>query len=279
MVSPIFRSLFRRSKKNKASRPLSRKPRLGVELLEAREVLSTTIAQWSFTGSTPAPNNAQNGSTGNTVSQETATTNNSTGTPALLALGMYNSYNGGNSASDDILATAGTAHSTFSESTLRVRGSTHNGWAVFNISPGTANGAPQYSQGVEMDVSTAGYSNIQVSFDWYSTTQGIRDLQVQYNTNVNNAGGWTNFVAPGGTSTATSVGNGISPAGTYIAAANDYWNGAGSAPQITVDLSGISGANNDPNFGIRLVSAFDSSHTLSPADYAGALDVYLGDLR
>ncbi len=138
---------------------------------------------------------------------------------------------------------------TLTEQTLRVRGAPNNGWATH------AAGAPQYSQGIEMDISTAGYANIQFSFDWYSTTQGIRDLQFQYNTNTSNSAGWTNF-------------GGTSPTGTYIATPNDFYNAPGS-PSINVNLSSIAGANNDPTFGVRLVAAFDSTGNL-PNEFASA---------
>lgn len=194
----------------------------------------TTITGWSFTSTVAAPDNSPAPTTG-------------TGTAATL--GMTNPYNGGNTASDDVVSTAGTANSSFSEDTWRIRGAQtptgHNGWA---------NAAPQYSQGLELDASTAGYQNIGFSFDWYSTTQGIRDLQFQYNLNTANSGGWVNF-------------GGTSPTGTYIATPNDYYNAPGS-PTISINLSSITGANNDPNFGVRLVSAYDSTGNID--GYAGA---------
>ena len=120
--------------------------------------------------------------------------------------------------------------------------------------PPRAAAAAQYTQGLELDVSTVGFTSIQFGFDWYSTNQGIRDLQVQYNTNINNPNSWTNI-------------GGTSATGTYIAVPNDWYSSA--HPEISVDLSSISGANNDPNFGVRLVSAFDSTGNV-PGDYAGA---------
>ncbi|MGD0767903.1 MAG: PEP-CTERM sorting domain-containing protein [Tepidisphaeraceae bacterium] len=206
-----------------------------------RSASATVITQWSFSATVAAPDNSPSPSTG----VGTATT-----------LGMTNSYNTGNTASDDVLSTPGTAIPSFSEYTWRIRGAQSpagdNGWATYQ---GGA-GAPEYSQGLELDSSTAGYQNIQFAFDWYSTTQGIRDLQFQYNTNVSNASGWTNF-------------GGTSPTGTYIATSNDFYNAAIPPGTITVDLSSISGANNDPNFGIRLVSAFDSTGNVVD-DYAAA---------
>ncbi len=162
------------------------------------------------------------------------------GTATLIGFG----YNSG-TPSGDVTLTAGTAHSSFSEYLLRVRNAS-GGWSL---------GAPQYSQGLELDASTVGEQNIGFSFDWYTTTQGIRDLSVQYNLNTGNSSGWT---AIGGTTLA----------GTYVATPNDYYGAASSSPTITLDLSSITGANNDPNFGIRLVSAFDS--TGNTASYASA---------
>jgi hypothetical protein len=203
--------------------------------LDARADFST-ITEWNFNtiGVKPAPYNSP------------APT---TGTGTAIILGMNNSYNGGNTANADILLTAGTADPSFTEDTWRIRGTSHNGWATH------AAGAAQYTQGIELDTSTVGYTGIKFSFDWYSTTQGIRDLQFQYNLNTANSSGWTNF-------------GGTSPTGTYIAVSNDFYNAPGS-PTITVDLSGITGANNDANFGVRLVSAFDSTGNV-PNDYASA---------
>ena len=68
--------------------------------------------------------------------------------------------------------------------------SANNGWAT------AAAGAAEYTQGIELDTSTVGHSNIVFSFDWYATSQSIRDLQVQYNTNTTNPNGWTNYHRP-----------------------------------------------------------------------------------
>ena len=131
-------------------------------------------------------------------------------------------------------------------------------------------GAPEYSQGIELDTSTVGYSNINFSFDWYSTTQGVRDLQFQYNLNTSNSAGWTNI----------GTANGIMPPGTvpdgpgsqnyvFVATPNDFYGGAN--PQtITVNLSTLTAAGNDPNFGVRLVSAFDDTGHYN--DYVSATE-------
>jgi hypothetical protein len=193
------------------------------------------IAAWTF----PATAGAGDNSPAPTFGTGTATT-----------LGMTNSYNGGNTTSDDVLSTSGTANPNFTENLWRIRGTGHNGWATFQ----NGAGAPQYSQGIQLDTSTVGYSNIVFSFDWYSTTQGTRDLQVQYNTGSD----WVNYQGP-------------SPTGTFVATSNDYNNAALSPvnPTIYIDLSGVAAANNNPDLGIRLVSAFDSTGTLG-TEYASA---------
>jgi hypothetical protein len=197
---------------------------------------SAVITDWSFTAVVAAPDNSPAPSVG-------------AGT--AITLGMTNSYNGGNTASDDILSTSGTAQPAFTEFTWRIRGAANNGWATH------AAGAAQYTQGVEFDVSTAGFTGITLGFDWYSTTQGIRDLQVQYNLNKGNSAGWTNI-------------GGTSPTGTYIATSNDWYSATSpSTPMIVVSFASIVGANNDPNFGVRLVSAYDSTGNVAN-DYASA---------
>ena len=55
-----------------------------------------------------------------------------------------------------------------------------NGW---NLS------APPCTQGAQFMVSTAGHSYIVLQFDWYTTNQGVRDLQVLYTTNGGSS--WT----------------------------------------------------------------------------------------
>ena len=84
------------------------------------------IAAWDFPTTAAAPDN----SPAPTYGAGTATT-----------LGMTNSYNGGNTASDDVLATAGTANKKFSENLWRIRGTPNNGWATYQNGAGRRNTA------------------------------------------------------------------------------------------------------------------------------------------
>lgn len=200
----------------------------------AAQASAGVITQWSFSSTAVSP----------PVNNPAPSTGTGTATP----LGMTNSYtftNGaggatlgtGSVAACDILASTGVANSSFSEGTWRIRGGltassaggNNNGWSL---------SAPQYTQGAEFDVSTVGFQNITVNFDWFSTNQGVRDLQEQYTLNGTT---WTNI---------NSV---------LVAVPNDF--NVDSTPGNTIDLTAIPGANNNPSFGIRLVSSYDPTYS------------------
>ena len=257
---------------------------LGIALaLSVAIAKAAVITQWSFNS---------NSATANANPNSPLPT---TGSGTAITLGMNNSYNApGSVAGDDFPSTAGTGDPNFSEYLWRVRGNgtlpngltSTNGWALYNITSGTAHdGAPQYSQGIELDTSTVGYSSVSFSFDWYSTTQGVRDLQFQYNLNTSNSAGWTNLTNPSWVTLGAAgvVDQQSSPGhytGNYVFAAtpNDFYYGTTNGQQlsgvgnpllpITVNLSSVAGASNDPNLGIRLVSAFDDSGQFQ--DYVSA---------
>ena len=201
-----------------------------LEALESRVLMSTAIAGWNFTAVesagmlTQVPPQVPGG--------VTVTNHQTSGTPTLTAIGMTES---GTTDNEDITAPGGTING--SGSAVGRRRGTGSG------SNGDTNGwwtsAPEYSQGTEIDVNTSGYSLNNLTFDWFTTTSGPRDLMVQYNLNTGNSAGWTNALS--------------SP----LAAVSNNWDGS-TTPTNTVDLTGLpAGAGNDPNFGLRLVSAYD----------------------
>jgi hypothetical protein len=201
------------------------------------------FTKWNFSSVVAAPVNSPAPTTG-------------TGLASIIGHGTAGSpltFTGhvGDVANGDILFTNSNAVPT-GHHLWRIRGTPNNGWATH------AAGAPQFSQGVQLSTSTVGYADIRFSFDWYGTNQGPRDLQFQYNLNINNAGGWTNF-------------GGTSPTGTYVnITPEEYYLAANASPRLTVDLTSITGANNNPNFGVRLVSAFDSTGNLGN-EYASSV--------
>jgi len=200
---------------------------------------AATITEWNFgTLAAVAPDN---------------TPAPTTGSGSATSLGMTNTYTetggGGNVSTtyDDI--TKDTNSTIGNQDVWRIRGAGStpgNGWSI---------NAPQYTQGAQFGASTTGFGNVLVSFNWASTAQGIANMQVQYNTNVNNAGGWTNV---GSLLTAT-VGN-SSTGGSY------------QTDTINFGALGISSVNNDATFGVRLVSAYNP--TLGT--YASASSVIAG---
>lgn len=224
---------------------------------------SSLFAGWNF-------NN--DGNTPTTIAGLSLDVNNSpapsTGTGTAIPLGMTNGYTyifeptdpnvvGSAGPASDITSTEGSTdpNSDFNSNSWRVRGPNNASGP-----PGTGNGwntaAPQYSQGVEFDVPTTGQYHVVMQYDWYVTAQGFRDLQAQYNLNIANPNGWTN-VGP-------------------IQVTPD---GGGFVDQITIDFwaHGIFGADNNPNFGVRLVGAYDPTFTgpgtscpSSPCTYTGA---------
>jgi len=182
----------------------------------------------------------------------------SIGIGAATPLGMTNNYTFttspvtvGSNAGSDITTTEGSTdpNSDFTSNSWRIRGLNNTAGPA-----GTGNGwntaAPQYSQGAEFDVPTTGQYHVVFQYDWYVTAQGFRDLQAQYNTNISNASGWTN-VGP-------------------IQVTPD---GGGFVNQITIDFTalGIAGVDNNANFGVRLVGAYDPTYTGAGAPtYTGA---------
>jgi large repetitive protein len=246
MFSRTFSSLFGRNKKKQPIR--NRKVRLNVELLEDRVVPASTITKWDFNiiGPQPANFNSPIPTTG-------------VGTAVSLGMDSYTNANGTNTqTTDDVLASAGVITPSFSEQTWRIRGDL-NGWAL---------SAPQYTQGIELDASTAGYSGTQFSFDWYSTTQGVRDLQVQINT----GSGWNNYIAPNETGSATGI-TAASESGTTVtittAAPSAFT--VGEQVAITGITTGSTTSGYDGLF--KVVSVSGSTFTYTAASGLGTATV------
>jgi len=190
---------------------------------------SQTITRWDFS-------NYASGTLTNSPAP-------SIGSGTAISLGMTNSYSyvtgshtyTGSVTADDLTVTTGGTDPSATALAWRIRGTSgDNG-------PNTGNGwntaAPQYTQGAQFNVSTLGYYNIVFQYDWYTTAQGVRDLQAQYSTDGST---WTN-VGP-----------------VQVAQS-----GGGYSNQISINFPalGIHSVDNNPNFGVRLVSAYDPTYT------------------
>ena len=218
-------------------------------LVGAGTASGAVITQYSFSATSPTPSTT-----------EAATT----GTGTATALGMTNAYTYANSEGpgstdgSNVTLTPGTANPSFSEYTYRIVGNSNKAGGGAGNANGWNNAAPNYTQGALFTAGTVGYVPTQLSFDWYSTTQGVANLQVRYTLD--------------GT-TFTNLGTDL------IATPNDYYGAAAGTPSNTFSLAGLpAGATNDPNFAVELVSvrpvSTDANYTftLTPGDgnYASA---------
>jgi hypothetical protein len=199
-------------------------------------ITRASLADWQFNSVvTPTP------------AQEAYEPGPYTGSGTLTPLGQANPYNNGTSSDDEDVTNSPTAvaNDNFNEDTYRVRGLAGTG----QLNNGWSNTAPEYSQGMELDVPVSGYDNFTASFDWYSTTQGVRDLQVQYYDPTTSA--WVNYGSP------------------YIASSNDFYgvttntvSGAastGTPTPVFVDLRGVADLAGISTLQLRMVSAYDPS--------------------
>jgi hypothetical protein len=231
----------------------------GCLLLAAPHLGAQVITEWNFdnltagtTNTSPAP---------------------STGSGSTASLGMA-LYSGPDTSNIDNLAGTASDNSGSNNNTWRIVGT--NGWSS-NAAIGT--------QGAQFNVSTVGYTNVNLTFDVSISSQGEANLQVEYSTN--GGGSWAN--AP-----LTYTGTPISPAtGTVLTnttAANPYIvNGSyfhGEANNgsdvwyngLTVNLSGITAANNDSGLEFEIVNAATGSADVAEKSN-GALNNTSGNWR
>ncbi|MFN4242668.1 MAG: PEP-CTERM sorting domain-containing protein [Tepidisphaerales bacterium] len=101
----------------------------------------------------------------------------------------------------------------------------------YNVTTFPAQGTNDRTAGIQALVSTVGYLDIQLRWDQRHSNTAARHVQVQYTIDG------VNF---------TDIGP------LFVGTAGDTWfNGR------SVDFSAVPGVDNNPNFGIRIVSAFD----------------------
>jgi hypothetical protein len=205
-----------------------------------------TLSAWSFDNLPIGINSSPTPST------------DSSGFSRASALGMNNSYNNTNSISNpDVQSLAGS--SSGGPNCWRVRGfstiagSHGNGWST---------SAPIGTQGAQFSGSTFGYYKVKVSFDVYATSDAEANLQVLFSTDGST---WNNATITSGGTSLGIFNNSVDPntvSGSYVKLKSG-WNN-----QIVVDLSGLSGVENNTNFAVRLVNA---STGTSCVDTTGAV--------
>jgi len=223
-------------------------------LMAVTQARAQIITAWTFENDPVAVNNSPAPSTGS-------------GTAGSLGMNLYPTPNVG-VTTDDVLAgkasdtgANGVANTT---QTWRVRAQAG--------STGTANGwsslAPIGTQGAEFAASTAGYNNINISFDWYATTQGEGNLQLAYTTDGIN---WINApLTLSGSDTGLQVvsyngADSLTVNGSYVRD-NVLLNGALAGQNWFTGLTATitdPNAANDPNFAIEMVNASTGADCVS----------------
>jgi hypothetical protein len=231
---------------------------------------STTIVGWNFENDSIATNNSPLASTNAVLS----------GTYSADAIGMgtYATPNVGVNT-DDVLAGKSTDTGANSLADLthewRIRGQAGtngaaNGWSSL---------APIGAQGAQFFASTAGYASasynsLLISFDWYSTTQGEANLELEYTTDGGST--WNDLpITLGASDAAASILTGTSTdtnttQGSYLSdsilnSANP--NAASDAGQdwftnLTATISDPNAFNNS-QFGIEMVNASTGADCVS----------------
>ena len=116
-------------------------------------------------------------------------------------------------------------------------------WHFANFEPGTLT----ETNGVQYNASTVGYSNITFTWDQRMSNTAPNTVRLQYTTN---GVAWTNFSMTTLNTTICS-GSSITTNGCFKTDIGDEYR------RISVNLSAISALNNNANFGIRLLAAFD----------------------
>ncbi|MGA2685081.1 MAG: PEP-CTERM sorting domain-containing protein [Verrucomicrobiota bacterium] len=228
---------------------------LAASLSAAQAQSDPVITAWNFENDAIAVNNSPAPSTG-------------TGTASSIGMNLYPTPNIGVTA-DDVLqgkssdtGVNGVADTT---QTWRVRAQAGangaaNGWSSL---------APIGTQGAVFAASTVGYNSINISFDWYVTTQGEANMQLEYTTDGSS---WHNvaLTLSGSDAGLVVMNNNTSPntvIGSYVSdnilnpgqstlAGQDWFTG------LTATITDPN-AVNDPNFAIEMVNASTGADNVS----------------
>ncbi len=219
------------------------------------------ITAWTFENNTIAINNSPAPSIG-------------TGTASSIGMATYGTPNVG-VTTDDVLQGATGDTGTNGNANLT------NVWRVRAAAgtAGAANGwsstAPIGVQGAMFTASTAGYSGVKVSFDWYATTQGEANLQLQYTTDGST---WKNVPltlsgSDAGIAVKTNSTSANTVNGSYVSITGG---GQGWFTGLTATIADPLATNN-PKFAIQMVNASTGADCLSAS--GGALNNTSGNWR
>ncbi|MBK7271386.1 MAG: choice-of-anchor I family protein, partial [Flavobacteriales bacterium] len=199
------------------------------------------------------------GAIGRTVGLSGETT--SPPVPGLLAQWTYEPLQGASTTPTPNIGTGSSAIVGSMTGATTATGSTTGcaqatgttAWAIGTANPGTTN----ESSGVEFRTSTVGHENIVFSYDHRLSNSATRTARVQYTLD---GATWINLDLDGSNYDNSACANrggldggridASDPVGTNV---SDSWG------RRVIDLSGITGANDNPDFGIRVLAAHYST--------------------
>ena len=186
----------------------------------------TTITQWDFETIAEADRNSPPPSTGSGTASIVGSMSTGTTTSNYNPAGFGNCNASSNNAG--------------------------GGWGISNA----ASGANETS-GAQFLVSTSGFEDIIVSFEHRLSNAATRTRRFQYTLNGTD---WINLDVVEGTNYTIGCANQGGVDLGRIDASNPVGNNAGDRwTQVEINLSAIAGANNNPNFGFRIVAAHYSN--------------------
>ncbi|UPT71112.1 MAG: hypothetical protein M0D53_01450 [Flavobacterium sp. JAD_PAG50586_2] len=120
------------------------------------------------------------------------------------------------------------------------------GWAFEPFDPGSINEA----NGARFNTSTSGYQDIKVTWDQRFSNTSPNTVRLQYTTNGST---WNNFIMTSANTTLCA--GSINANGCFENNAGDVYR------RVAVDLTSITGVNNNPNFGVRMMASYYQSTT------------------
>lgn len=132
----------------------------------------------------------------------------------------------------------GTTHPATGDSGSGSSDPVSSGNKAFQTTTYPAQGLNSATAGIQLAVSTAGFEDISLSFDLRLSNTASRWIQVWYTLNG------TDYVA---------LGDPFRLGGDADVSVGDTWTNG-----ITADFSSITGANDNPDFGVRIVTAFSA---------------------
>jgi uncharacterized protein (TIGR03437 family) len=211
------------------------------------------ITAWTFEDDAIAVNNSPAPSAGS-------------GTASSLGMATYATPNIGVTTDDVLLGATGDTGANGNSNLTQI-------WRIRAQAgtAGAANGwsstAPIGTQGAMFAASTAGYTNITVSFDWYATTQGEANLQLQYTTDGTT---WHNVpLSLSGSDAGLAVMNNTTSSNTVKGSYVSITGGAGQNwfTGLTATISDPNAANN-PKFAVQMVNASTGADDISASGAA-----------